>query len=193
MKDERKTLYLPYVFIGLFIAIFLLPLISFPEYSIIANTTSHLGSQGAPYNWVVNSIFIIVGVMVIMDGNYAFKHLYFQRVCMIVFGIGLIGSGLFPHRSLLDGSSNLTLDYLHTLFSTLSVVTFAILAFSFIFVFEDKRLRWLAGAMFLVVIIAPTLMLYIGSVQGIVQRIMMLFGFVWLMLMHEYFKREADK
>lgn len=41
---------------------FLLPLWSFRGYSIAENTTSHLGAQGSPHAWVMNLVFIAIGL-----------------------------------------------------------------------------------------------------------------------------------
>jgi hypothetical membrane protein len=48
--------------------IFILPFFSVDEYSILKNTTSHLGAQGAPYAWVMNVVFTLLGTAAIVDG-----------------------------------------------------------------------------------------------------------------------------
>ncbi len=190
MRDERKVLLLPYVFLVFFVVIFLLPFVSFAEYSIISNTTSHLGAQKAPFNWVMNLVFVALGGLVIFDSNLVFRNFYFQRVCLIVFGIGLIGSGLFPHRSLVGETNNITLDYWHSLFATLTGIGFAFFAFSVIFIVSQKWLKWSAIAVFIVSILVPILMVHFEGFQGLLQRFMMITALLWLMLLEEYFRKE---
>ena len=60
--------FLPAVYILMLLVIFILPFFSFEEYSIFKNTTSHLGAQNAPYAWVMNVVFALLGIASIADG-----------------------------------------------------------------------------------------------------------------------------
>ena len=58
---------LPAAVIMLILVMFILPFFSFPGYSIIKNTTSHLGAQGAQHAWIMNTVFIFLGGAVVLD------------------------------------------------------------------------------------------------------------------------------
>lgn len=54
--------YLLYAFLLLLTIMFALPFYSVDTYSIIKNTTSHLGAQSSPNAWIMNISFILVGL-----------------------------------------------------------------------------------------------------------------------------------
>lgn len=61
LKTVKQTWFLSLV-IGLFFLMMVLPLFSFEHYQVAQHTTSHLGAQGSPHAWVMNSAFILVGL-----------------------------------------------------------------------------------------------------------------------------------
>lgn len=56
-------------FVALVVVAFGLPAVSAPEYSILRDTTSGLGAQGAPWAWVMNTVFAPLGLGVLWDGR----------------------------------------------------------------------------------------------------------------------------
>ena len=57
MKKDVLSLWLYILFL---LAAFGLPFFSFGGYSIVKNTTSHLGAQGSPHSWLMNAVFVFL-------------------------------------------------------------------------------------------------------------------------------------
>lgn len=59
--------YLAPVTVIMILVVFILPFFSAPGYTIWRNTTSHMGAQGSPHAWVMNLVFILLGISVIAE------------------------------------------------------------------------------------------------------------------------------
>ena len=69
----------------LMVVMFGLPFFSVENYSIISNTTSHLGSQLAPNASIMNITFIIMGTACIIESRQFLKTYWVHQVLLIVF------------------------------------------------------------------------------------------------------------
>jgi len=137
MKYPIKML-LVIVYILFILVAFLLPLYSFEGYSIISNTTSHLGAQGSPNAWVMNLTFITLGLASIFV--VILSKVRFHQVIGSIFGISLILTGIFQHGSFIEGyTSNLFEDQLHSIFATMTGISFVFLAFGHGFMSHGKQ------------------------------------------------------
>jgi hypothetical membrane protein len=58
MNRNWEIMVLAAAFILMLLTMFILPLFSVTEYSLIRNTLSDLGAQSAPYAWIMNSVFV---------------------------------------------------------------------------------------------------------------------------------------
>ena len=166
------------VFIFFTLVSSLLPLVSFDGYSIIANTTSHLGAQGSPYAWVMNLVFISLGLT-------SFIILYktnirYHQVIGSVFSISLILTGLFRHESLIEGYQSVIIyDYLHSIFATTTGISFVLLAFGHGFMSTYKQ-RLFGFALATIATLISLLMMLLPDYIGLLQRLIFMSAFSWI-------------
>ncbi|OPL10084.1 MAG: hypothetical protein AVO34_12265 [Firmicutes bacterium ML8_F2] len=74
---------------------------SFEGYSLPSNTTSHLGAQGFPHAWLMNLVFVCLGLMAFLV-TFA-TRIRFHQVLGALFGLSLILTAFFPHAPLVSG------------------------------------------------------------------------------------------
>jgi hypothetical membrane protein len=160
-----------------------MPLISFEGYSILSNTTSHLGAQGSPNAWIMNLLFILMGLIsiIIVISSKVRVHQIFGSL----FGISLTMTGIFRHESLIESYlSNMTYDKLHSLFATLTGFSFVLIAYSHGFMSEKKQ----RGIGIFVGIVTTLISISMGvftNYIGILQRVMFVIAFGWLFFVYK--------
>lgn len=163
----------------LFLAVsFLLPFFSFDGYSIISNTTSHLGAQGSPYALVMNTVFMLLGIMAILH-IWKTKLLY-ARVFGLIFGLSLALTGVFQHAPLVESLHvNQFHDLLHSVFATSTGFSFTLFAAGHAFMSRGTQRR-AAITLAIIALAVPLIMFSMPSVMGITQRFMFIAAFYWL-------------
>ncbi len=172
------------IYIILILVMFLLPFFSFDGYSILAHTTSHLGAQLSPHNWMMNLVFIIIGITVIIETIYFSKQITLITIPLVLFGVGLIGVAVFLHAPLVESQSyNGFADIMHSVAANTVGTAFTVYAISMIFIFEKKRHKTYALILSVLVIVLPLLMTFIPPLMGLFQRIMFMISFGWLVCM----------
>lgn len=156
----------------------LLPFFSFEGYSVISNTTSHLGAQGSPYAWVMNTVFILLGIMAILH-TWKTRFLYI-RIFGLIFGLSLTLTGIFQHAPLVESLHvNQFHDMLHSFFATTTGFSFTFFAASHAFISRGTQRR-AAITLAVIAVAVPLIMFGIPSVMGITQRFMFIAAFYWL-------------
>lgn len=104
-----------------------LPFFSFEGYSILSNTTSHLAAQGSPFAWLMDIVFVCLGMMAIFTA-YATRIRYHQVIGGI-FGLSLVMTAFFPHAPLVVGVPvNVLQDQIHSVFANITGFSFTLLA-----------------------------------------------------------------
>lgn len=155
-----------------------LPLFSFDGYSIMSNTTSHLGAQGSPNAWVMNFVFLFLGAMSIWI-TLSSKIRFYQLIGMI-FGLSLILTGVFRHAPLTDSTQfNLFHDQLHSVFASATGFSFTFLAAGHGFM-SHKWQRISGVIMAVVATLIPLGMMALPAFMGLLQRVMFVSAFGWL-------------
>jgi len=168
------------------VGIFLLPLFSYKDYSIIKNTTSQLGAQNTPNAWVMNLPFIGLGLSVIYQGINKLKRYYFQQFIILIFGISFILTGIYRHAPIDSSLSyNGYHDMLHSFFATSTGFAFTLFAFSLSFIQKIKRQRVLSILIAIVATILSILMFYLPQLAGIWQRGIFILSFAWFLYIFE--------
>ena len=163
-----------------------------PGYSWTHNTISDLGSQGHTHKWVMQAGFIGFGIL--LAGGLAVKSRLSGRinpadVLVLFYGLAILVTGFFCAAPITN-----SLVYspgeaqLHSLFATLAGVSLSLglLWYLIAAVSTSERLFHLV---FLVLIL--TLSLFFGLAengdlpvgQGIIQRLLYLTAFLWLVLL----------
>ena len=187
MKFSQKPLFIIVFLVFIFVSS-LLPFFSFQGYSILSNTTSHLGAQGSPNAWIMNLTFILLGLTAFWIVIISRVRLY--QVIGSVFGLSLIMTGVFKHGALIDGYTSILLeDQMHSLFATTTGISFVILAFSHGFMSKGKQ-RMIGLYLAVVVSLISFGMVMMPPYMGILQRLMFILSFSWLFF---YMKPPRDK
>jgi len=164
------------------LAIFILPFFSVEEYSILRNTTSHLGAQDAPNAWIMNLVFALLGIATIIDGWERLPKYWMHKALVTLFGMSLIFTAFFQHAPIVQGATFSELeDGLHSKFATITGFSFTFFTFSAAFI-ESTRLRKLVALGIGILAILLSLLIFnLPDLAGVWQRIMFIAMFGWLM------------
>lgn len=169
---------------GLLIAVvFILPFFSSDNYSILRNTTSHLGGQNMPNAWVMNLTFVLLGITVVWAGWKFLGNFWLHKILLLGFGLSLILVAVYSHAPIDPRlSSNEYEDFLHSVFAKTTGWTFTILAGAMIFIVKSKFHKILAGAIAIFVTLLSLMMFWEPTthLMGIWQRMIFLSSFAWL-------------
>jgi len=177
-----KLGFLPGVYILMLLVMFILPFFSVDEYSMVENTTSHLGAQGAPYAWVMNVVFALLGIATIIDGWVRLSNYWLHKVVLTVFGISLVLTAIFQHAPIVpDIEFNVLEDDLHSKFATITGFSFTFFTISAAFIESTKRRKVIAVGMAIIAIFLSMLIFNVATLAGVWQRTMFIIMFAWLM------------
>jgi len=178
--------YLLYANLLILLVMFVLPFYSVDTYSIIKNTTSHLGAQNAPNAWIMNVTFIIVGISCVLEAWLHFKKFWFHKILLSIFGLGLVFTGIFHHAPIIEGVIfNSSEDKLHSIFASIVGFLFVIYAISSAFIEKAVSHRIIDISVGFIATLLSILMLYFPDYSGIWQRAIFVISFTWLIFMFE--------
>jgi hypothetical membrane protein len=178
-----KLGFLPAVYILMFLVVFILPFFSVREYSILKNTTSHLGAQGAPYAWVMNMVFALLGIATIVDGWMRLSKYWVHKVVLTIFGISLVLTAFFQHAPIVPGVEfNILEDDLHSKFASITGFSFTIFTIAAAFIESTNRRKVIAVVMGIIAILLSILIFNVAELAGVWQRMMFIIMFAWLMI-----------
>jgi hypothetical membrane protein len=179
MKLEMKTFVASYIL--LILTMFLLPLFSAEGYSIVKHTTSQLGAQKTPNSWVMNIIFVMMGITSIWAGWLHYEGFWFQRILILIFGISLVLVAIYSHAPITEGLTfNKKYDKLHSLFASTTGFSFTVLAISTAFFKEGKSEMILPIMIGVLATILSLLIFKVENLTGIWQRLMFITTFGWM-------------
>lgn len=151
---------------------------SFPGYSIFHNTTSHLGAQGSPHAWIMNLVFIALGIMAVLVTFHT--RIIYHQVVGAAFGLSLLLTGIFQHAPLIESlTANQLQDQVHSFFASATGFSFSLLAFGHAFMSTGSQ-RAAGFVLALSAIIIPIAMMSFPAFMGLLQRIMFAGAFGWL-------------
>lgn len=177
---------------ALVLVMFILPFYSTPGYSILKNTTSHLGAQHAPNAWIMNLVFTLLGAAVLLQAWLYLKKHCARQVLLTIFGLGLIGTAVFRHAPIVAGIPvNRLADTMHSVFATAVGFSFIFFAVSAAFMETTNRRR--ISALFIAVIATglSVLIFTVPGLAGLWQRLMFILAFGWLIAFFEGIKPGA--
>lgn len=176
-----KLRLLPVAYLLMVLAAFILPFFSVEEYSLIKNTTSHLGAQGAPNAWMMNVVFALLGISSITDGWRRLSGFWLHRIILIVFGSSLLLTAIFQHAPIVAGVQFSTIeDDLHSKFATITGFSFIFFAVASAFIERTRVRRTLAISVGGFALICSLLFFNVPDFAGIWQRLIFLSSFAWL-------------
>ena len=178
--------YLIHALLLLLPIMFVLPFYSADTYSIIKNTTSHLGAQSTPNAWIMNAAFVLVGISCVLEAWLHLGRFWFHKILLSIFGLSLALTGIFHHAPIIEGVIfNSFEDKLHSIFATIVGFSFAIYAMSSAFIEKAVRYRIIDIAVGFTATILSVLMSYLPNYSGIWQRAIFIISFIWLIFMLE--------
>lgn len=155
-KESSNFRYLLYSYLLLLLVMFVLPFFSVDTYSIIKNTTSHLGEF-----WV-------------------------HKILLSIFGLGLVFTGVFNHAPIIEGIIyNSMEDNLHSVFASIVGFSFTLYAISSAFIEKEVKHKVMDIIAGLTATFLSMLMGYIPDYSGIWQRAIFIISFTWLIFMLE--------
>ena len=168
-------------FILMVCAMFILPLFSGPEYSMVRNTLNDLGAQSSKGAWIMNLIFIMLGFGSVVAGWKYFEGFLFHRIILGLFGISLILMALFNQAPVSpDIRYNKLEDGWNAYFTVTAAISFIILAFATSFIMEWQRDRIISLAVGISAIFLSVLMSEAHQLAGIFQRLQFVISFGWI-------------
>ncbi len=162
-------------------AMFILPLFSVPEYSITRNTLGELGAQSAPGAWIMNSVFILLGLGSVIAGWSFFDGFVLHRIILVLFGISLTLTAFFNHAPVdPDIQYNIREAGWNAYFTCTAGLSFIILSIGTSFIQERQSDRQLAICAGISAIILSILMSEADKSAGVWQRFLYLISFGWM-------------
>ena len=181
MKRDKVILILVASYILLVPVMFILPVYSTPEYSIISNTLSQLGAQNTPNAWIMNFTFVSLGISSIIAGWRYYEGFAFQRLFLILFGISLTLAAFLNHAPVNTlAQYNISEDGWHSYFIFNAVLTFVILTVSSTFILEKQTDRLMTTAAGVSVIFLSILTSEVAHAAGVWQRLFFIISFGWM-------------
>lgn len=178
MRLERKIFVFAYLL--MLVVIFGLPFFSAEGYSILKNTTSELGAQKTPNAWVMNTIFILMGVTSVFAGWKYYHGFWFHRIALLVFGASLVFTAFFHHAPITDVSFSVPEDEWHSVFASTTGASFTLLAIATGFIRKKTLVRWLPILIGIAATGLSLLMFTLEDYTGLLQRLMFLLSFGWM-------------
>lgn len=183
---RRQFRYLLATYIVLILVMFILPNYSSENYSLLKNTTSHLGAQNTQNAWVMNITFVLLGAACIIEAWINLQPYWFQKVFLTIFGAGLIMIAIYQHAPITEGIPySVSEDNMHSFFATVVGFSFTSFAISAVFIEQSKIRRMLALLIGIISIVLSVLMFSMTNYMGLWQRLLFIISFAWLLFFME--------
>lgn len=180
MRLEIKIFVFSYLL--LILTMFVLPFFSVDNYSILKNTTSHLGAQNTPNSWIMNVTFILLGMSSIFAGWSHYKGFWFQKMLLLIFGFSLVAVAIYNHAPInKEVLYNIKEDKLHSLFASITGFSFTILAISTGLIKDIKSKMILPICVGVIATILSIMMFKIENYMGVWQRLIFIISFGWML------------
>lgn len=176
------------IYIGSYIILnlvmFILPYFSMEGYSIANHTTSQLGAQKTPNAWIMNSVFVLMGLISIYAGWNHYEGFWLQKILLVIFGISLAMTAFFGHAPINpELSFNAQDDKIHSLFASATGMSFTILAISTGIIKTNKSEMILPIVVGILASVLSAMMFKIEGLsdfKGIWQRMIFIISFGWM-------------
>ena len=154
------------------------------SYSLLENTSSHLGAQHAPYAWVMNTTFILLGLGSILSGWPYLKGYGFHKLALLIFGFSLIGAAIYQHAPIVAGVTfDAEEDWMHSIFSSVTGASFTVFAMSAALFLRYRTAKISALTVGVLAVLLSVLIFVVPEYKGIWQRSMFIIAFGWLIVL----------
>jgi len=180
MGPKKQIYLLTAACIQFLLVMFVLPLFSFPGYSVIKNTVCDLGAQSSPHAWVMNLAFICLAICCVIAGWSYFEGFVLHRVVLLILGISLVLIAFFNQAPCTEVRYNIQEAGLHSYFAFTGVISYVMLTLATSFVVDTHHERLLAITTGLSAIILSVLTTESDQQAGIWQRLLFIISFGWM-------------
>lgn len=172
-------LHYPIIASVLFIVIILIAhLLSTSSYYWTRHTISHLGAQHYQYKWVMQSGFLIFGVIVLF--GVIINGISLHTVPILIYGVSIALTGIFCTQPFSEVSNyNIQEANLHSIFAQLAGISFSLGILIQLFYTKDSKLKTAHLVFFILVIGLSAIFGLLKNYQGIAQRLLYLISLYW--------------
>jgi len=188
LVQRRRSLYTPanWSMTALILSLSMLvlaPLFVSDSYSIIEHTLSESGAQGIEGAWVFRTGVALAALSVLVMSLSAQQTWTSAAIRWLrMYAVALLMLTMFPEAPLDGGAHDETVAMLHTAFAVVGAVSFILGVVTVSGTRPRQAIRarvfdWLVVA---AVALLPQIMVLV-RVDGLLQRIMVAFGYVWLL------------
>ena len=153
-------------------------------YSPVSNVISQLGAQNTPNNLIMVAGFLAFGVGIVADGIRRFSK---PLLPFIAFGLFMGLAGLLAHKPISPAAPfSESVHQVHSLLATLAGISITVGLLWQVALVPTFRSRAIAITLATLCVVLPLCMLAIQDVQGLIQRIMYFFVFVWFWVYYPF-------
>ncbi len=164
-----------------------------PNYSPVADTISQMGARKQPYSIILNSAYIIYGIVIITIAYKLYKRLNHSTlvrallILMFIHACGSICLAVFPDKPDTPGVF-VTNNTIHNIFSGISYVSLVLgILFYSVSTLRQKTTK-IIGIIGVAVVVINLLMpminlfIYLREIAGLLQRFLIFCSFSWVVL-----------
>jgi Protein of unknown function (DUF998) len=157
------------------------PLVSDPNYSSLAHTTSELAGQFMPNAWIMRLGFMSFGLCTALGATLRLRDRPYTAIPLIVFGMAMMFAAIWSNAPIDRAvAHSIREDEVHSIAASLMGLAFVAACVARLwmsgFSFQDS-LTWLALA---ASVGLPLGMVAFPGVDGGLQRLMFAISFVWI-------------
>lgn len=149
------------------------------NYDWSKNTISDLGSQGYNKRLIMQIGFLVFGLL--LTAGILINGLSLRTIPILIYALCVSLTGVFCTKPYIEQQSYSTLEAtIHAALAQIAGVTFTLGILVQLFYTDDKSEKWIHFTFFLLIIILSASFGQIKNYQGIVQRLLYLTSFIWL-------------
>ncbi len=188
-KQHKDFMLLCGVYIILIVIGFMLPFFSDPEYSISKHTLYELGAQKTSYNWIMNVVLILLGLITFANGFRILQKQRIQLLILLVFCVSLLLSAIYlsapiNRKFVFDSFQN----EMHSVFSIITGISFCVYSLVISFAARWKSQKLIALFVGIFTLIGSFLMFIHSDYRGIYQRGIFIIAFGWILYSFKYYE-----
>lgn len=180
------------VYVLMILTAFILPEFSAEGYSRVEHSLSELGAQETPNNWIMNLVFMLLGIVTVLLGTKVLRQFWLPLYLLYFFAAAMFFTGVFQHGHINEVVFFEGEHMAHSVFSMITGTAFC--AYSIAVSFFLKRIERASAILLCCLAIGLSLlMLQFDHLRGIFQRILFITAFGWLFYSLVSFKYEKPE
>ncbi|MFZ4543279.1 MAG: DUF998 domain-containing protein [Saprospiraceae bacterium] len=153
-------------------------------YSWKINTISDLGAQGYDRKIIMQIGFLVFGLT--LSAGIFLNGFSWRTAPILIYGLSVALTGVFCTKPIISGVSYAVVQStLHATFAQIAGLAFSVGILMQIFFTDNKDLKFIHATFFMLIILLSATFGLLKNYQGIVQRLLYLTSFYWLI---KYYK-----